>query len=165
MKKNKIILILSIFVFGISFFTGCGNKENTTKIENTDNKTVANTLSETFEKEIKKQKDIEKVAQKISENEIIVPAVQTFTISEGDYLSGFKEEIKGFDKVVGIVPMIGTIPFIAYIFETKNPKELAKVLEENAQLNWNICTQADEMKITMVDNYIFFVMAPTNFEE
>ena len=162
MKKNKIILMISIFILSISFFTGCGTKENTTQVEN---KTVANTLSETFEKEIKKQKDIEKVAQTLSESEVIVPAVQTFTISEGDYLSGFKEEVKGYDKVVGIAPMIGTIPFIAYIFETENPKELAKMLEENAMLNWNICTEADEMKTTIVDNYVFFIMSPTSFEE
>lgn len=162
MKKNKIPLIISIFVLGVSFLTGCGTKENTTQVEN---KTVANTLSETFEKEIKKQKDIEKVAQTLSESEVIVPAVQTFTISKGDYLSGFKEEIKGFDKVVGIAPMIGTIPFIAYIFEVENPKEFAETLEENAQLNWNICTEADEMKITIVDNYVFFVMSPNSFEE
>lgn len=162
MKKNKIILILSIFVLVVSFVTGCDTKKNTTQPEN---KTVANALNETFKKEIKKQKDIEKVAQTISESEIIVPAVQTFTISEGDYLTGFKEEIKGFNKVVGIAPMIGTIPFIAYVFETQNPKEFAKVLEENAQLNWNICTEADEMKTTIVDNYVFFVMSPTSFEE
>lgn len=56
MKKNKILLIISIFVLGVSFLTGCGTKENTTQVEN---KTVANTLSETFEKEIKKQNLIE----------------------------------------------------------------------------------------------------------
>ena len=162
MKKNKFILMLSILVLGITFLTGCGTKETTNQAEN---KTVANTLSETFEKEIKKQKDIEKVAQTLSESEVIVPALQTFVVGEEDYLSGFKEEIKGFDKAVGIAPMIGTIPFIAYVFEVENSKEFAKVLEENAQLNWNICTEADEMKTTIVDNYVFFVMSPTSFEE
>ena len=61
--------------------------------------------------------------------------------------------------------MIGTIPFIAYVFEVDDAESFAKTLEDNAQLNWNICTQADEMKITTVDNYIFFVMAPKSFEE
>ena len=61
--------------------------------------------------------------------------------------------------------MIGTIPFIAYIFEVENPKKFAETLEEDAQLNWNICTEADEMKTTIVDNYVFFVMSPTSFEE
>ena len=164
MKKNKILLILSIFVLSVSFVTGCGSKENTNQNEE-KNKTVATTLSETFKKEIKKQRNIEKVAKTLSENEVIVPAVQTFIVSEGDYLTGFKEEIKGYKKVVGISPMIGTIPFIAYIFEVEDTKKFVEVLEENAQLNWNICTQADEMKITIVDNYIFFIMAPTNFEE
>ena len=61
--------------------------------------------------------------------------------------------------------MISTIPFIAYIFEVEEPKEFVKILEENAQLNWNICVEADEMKTTIVDNYVFFIMSPKSFEE
>ena len=109
--------------------------------------------------------NIEKIAQKIAGNEAIVPEVQTFAIAKDDYLAGFAEEIKGFNQAVGIAPMIGTIPFIAYVFEVDNPEEFAKTLEDKAQLNWNICTQADEMKTTIVDNYVFFIMSPTNFEE
>lgn len=162
MKNIKTLLVALVLVFGLCFITGCGNDNKTEKEEP---KTVAGMLSEAFKSEIKTEKDIEKVAQKIAENEVIVPEVQTFTIAKDDYLAGFKEEIKGFDKAVGIAPMIGTIPFIAYVFEVENPEEFAKTLEDNAQLNWNICTQADEMKTTIVDNYVFFIMSPTSFEE
>lgn len=161
MKKNKIILIVSIIVIaligGTVWYLSSNKQSNETK-------SVALSLSEVFESAIKKEKDIEKVAKKIAESDVIVPEVQTFVINKGDYLAGFKEEIKGYKKAVGIAPMIGTIPMVAYVFEVKEPKDFVKTLEENAQLNWNICTVADEMKITIVDNYVFFIMAPKSFE-
>lgn len=161
MKK----IILSIMIVGTLFITGCGKKEEVKKTEETEKNTVAVSLSKEFKKEIKESKDIEAVANKISQSKVIVPKTQVFTIGEEDYLQGFKEEIKGFKKAVGIAPMINTIPMIAYIFEVENPEEFAKKLKENAQLNWNICTQADEMKITIEGNYIFFIMSPESFEE
>lgn len=162
MKKSKIILIVSIIavilgVVGLVWYLNTNSKSN-------ESKTVAVELSEVFEGAIKKEKNIEKVAKKIAESDVIVPEVQTFDINKGDYLAGFKAEIKGYKKAVGIAPMIGTIPMLAYVFEVKEPKDFVKTLEENAQLNWNICTVADEMKITIVDNYVFFIMAPKSFE-
>ena len=161
MKKNKIILIISIIVValigGVAWYLSSNKQSNETK-------SVALSLSEVFKSEIKKEKDIEKVAKKIAESDVIVPEVQTFVINKDDYLAGFKEEIKGYKKAVGIAPMIGTIPMVAYVFEVADPKDFEKTLEENAQLNWNICTVADEMRITVVDNYVFFIMAPKSFE-
>ena len=157
--------MILVIGFGFCFITGCNNKKAENQTEKEESKNVAETLSKAFESETKKEKDIEKVAQKIAENDAIIPEVQTFEIAKDDYLAGFAEEIKGFNKAIGIAPMIGTIPFIAYVFEVDNPEEFAKTLEDNAQLNWNICTQADEMKTTIVDNYVFFIMSPTNFEE
>ena len=159
MKKIQLI----IMVIGAFFLTGCGKKEE--EPAPVEPKTVAVSLSEVFKEVIKETQDLEEVAKKISESEILVPETQVFKIGKKDYLSGFDEEIKGFKKAVGIAPMIGTIPFIAYVFEVENPEEFKTTLEEHAQLNWNICTVADEMKITVEDNYIFFIMSPSNFEE
>jgi len=159
MKK---ILIVLFAICSVCLITGCVKKEEEKKEEP---KTVASMLSETFKETIAKEKDIEKVADTISKSEIIVPAVQTFTIGEEDYLSGFDTEIKGFKKAVGIAPMINTIPMIAYVFEVDDAETFKKTLEENANLRWNICTEADEMKVTVVDNYIFFIMSPNSFEE
>ena len=160
MKKKLIVLTL---IMGVLFITGCTKKEEQKKEEQP--KTVATKLVKLFETEIKKDKNIESVATKIAESDIIVPQTQTFNVEDGDYLSGFATEIKAYKKVIGITPMISTIPFIAYIFEVDNPEEFVKTLEENAQLNWNICVEADEMKTTIVDNYVFFIMSPKNFEE
>lgn len=157
MKKNITILLI-ILSFAL-IVTGCNT------IYTPDEPiTVSYSLVLKFEKEIAKSKDIKEVAEKISESDIIVPTTVVTEITEDDYLAGFNEEIKGFKKAVSIAPMIGTIPFVAYIFEVDNPKEFANNLEEQANLRWNICTEADEMKTSIVDNYVFFVMSPSNFE-
>ena len=158
MKK----LLILIMIIGIFMLSGCDKKEEN---KETEKNTVAVSLSKVFLSEIKKTKDIEEVAEKISKSDVIVPETQVFTIGEDDYLTGFKEEIKGFKKAVGIAPMINTIPMIAYVFEVENPEEFKKNLEDNAQLNWNICTVADEMKITIEGDYVFFIMSPESFEE
>ena len=160
MKKIKILVLLILCSLTL-IITGCTNKENN---KNEEVKTVANQLVVKFSSEIAKSKDIKEVAEKISKSNIIVPTTIVTEITEDDYLAGFNEEIKGFNKAVSIAPMIGTIPFVAYIFEVDNPEEFASTLKEQANLRWNICTEADEMKTSIVDNYVFFVMSPNNFE-
>jgi len=158
MKK----LLILVMILGVFILSSCGKKE---EVVETEKNTVAESLSKVFLSEIKKTKDIEKVAESISKSDILVPQTQVFTIGEEDYLAGFKEEIKGYKKAVGIAPMINTIPMISYIFEVENPDEFKKTLEENAQLNWNICTIADEMKLSVEGEFIFFIMSPESFEE
>ncbi len=148
--------------------TGCDKTHNDMK-ENTEQKqeenTVAKTLGKQFESEIKNEKDIEKVAKKIAENEIFEISVDVSEVQNGDYLSGFQKEMKDFKKAYVIRPMIGTIPFIAYIFEVENASEFAEELKSNADLRWNICTEADEMHTVVSDNYVFFTMSPKSFEQ
>ena len=160
MKKFKILVLLILCSLTL-IITGCTNKENNNEGEN---KTAASQLVTEFKKEVAKSKDIKEVADKISESNIIVPTTIVTEITEDDYLAGFNEEIKEFKKAVSIAPMIGTIPFVAYIFEVDNPEEFASTLKEQANLRWNICTEADEMQTSIIDNYVFFVMSPSNFE-
>ena len=63
--------------------------------------------------------------------------------------------------------MIGTIPFMGYIFQLADGADVAafmKTLKDNANLRWNICTSADEMVCDNVGNTVFFLMCPTSFE-
>ena len=83
-------------------------------------------------------------------------------------LNGFSEDIKGFEKGVMFSPMIGTIPFVGYIFTVPNGEDVNKFvenLEKNANPKWNVCTAADETVVEAVENTVFFVMSPTKFEE
>ena len=167
MKKFKLFMAIAV-VFTATFMTGCEKPKDDVK-ENTEQKqeenTVAQTLGRQFESEIENERDIEKVTKKIAENEILEISVDASQVKRGDYLSGFQKEIKDFKNAYVIRPMIGTIPFIAYIFEVENSSEFAEELKSSADLRWNICTEADEMHVVVRGDYVFFVMSPKNFEQ
>ena len=167
MKKFKLFMAIAV-VFTATFMTGCEKPKDDVK-ENTEQKqeenTVAQTLGRQFESEIENARDIEKVTKKIAENEILEISVDASQVKSGDYLSGFQKEIKDFKNAYVIRPMIGTIPFIAYIFEVENSSEFAEELKSSADLRWNICTEADEMHVVVRGDYVFFVMSPKNFEQ
>ena len=78
-------------------------------------------------------------------------------VEEG-YLSGFDEEITGFQKGIMFAPMISTIPFVGYVFETEDPETLLSLLQEKANPAWNICTQADETVSASRGHLVFFLM-------
>lgn len=118
-----------------------------------------------FQKEIKDNKNLEEVANAILSDESVVPFGPAVMPVEEGLLNGFgNAEIKGFSEGVTFGPMIGTIPFIGYIFKTDDVDSLKKVLEDSADLRWNICTEADEMLVESVDDYVFFVMATNTWE-
>jgi 16S rRNA pseudouridine516 synthase len=79
-----------------------------------------------------------------------------------------EEMVEGFKKGVMFSPMIGTIPFVGYIFTVEDGEDVNKFienLEKNADKRWNICTEADEMVVSAEGNTVFFVMSPSKFEE
>ena len=88
---------------------------------------------------------------------------------EPGLLQGFDNaEIKGFKEGAVFMPMIGTIPFIGYVFTLEDGTDASSFiskLKSNANLRWNICTTADEMVAGSVGNKVFFVMCPTEFAE
>lgn len=161
MKKST-ILILALLL-GILALGGCGDKQGN---EEEKPATPAVALADQFMKEIESEKDIMKVAESISENKAItLGSLVKEEISSKDFMPGFSKEIKEFKKAIKVQPMVSTIPFIYYVFETENPKKLVEDLKESADLRWNICVEADEMEIRESGNYVFFVMAPKSFEE
>ncbi|MBQ9737679.1 MAG: hypothetical protein IJV86_04700 [Clostridia bacterium] len=89
-------------------------------------------------------------------------------VSEG-LLSGFgNTEIKGFKEGAMFAPMIGSIPFVGYVFElddAANAPAFISTLKSNADLRWNVCVEADEMVTGSVGSKVFFVMSPFSFEE
>lgn len=91
-------------------------------------------------------------------NQVEVPySLEKMEVSEG-YLNGFDEEITGFQKGIMFSPVIGTIPFVGYVFETDNADALLSLLKEKANPAWNICTEADETVSTSREQLVFFLM-------
>ena len=65
-------------------------------------------------------------------------------------------------------PMMGTIPFVGYVFALEDGTDAAafvKTLEDNGNLRWNICTEAEEMIVEAEGNNVLFLMCPKSFEE
>lgn len=108
------------------------------------------------------------IAERLLENEVIAFMGGAVPVEEG-YLAGFNDtEIKGFKDGVMFAPMIGTIPFVGYVFELEDDSQVESfktTLKNSANLRWNICTTADEMICENEGNKVFFLMCPTQFDE
>jgi len=128
---------------------------------------VGKTLLKDFQAKAASATSVLELADSLVHNSIIPFMGGALEVSEG-YLSGFDNvEIKGFKSGAMFAPMIGSIPFVGYVFELESEADVSsfiKTLEDNANLRWNICVTADEMVTGSVGNKVFFVMAPTQFE-
>ena len=110
----------------------------------------------------------QEVAERIIGNKII-PFMGGANPIEPGLLSGFDNaEITGFNEGVMFAPMIGTIPFVGYVFDmpdAESAEALVKVLTENADPRWNICTEAEETVVGTAEDKVFFVMCPKSLEQ
>ena len=88
---------------------------------------------------------------------------------EPGLLSGFgNTEITGFKDGAMFGPVIGSIPFVGYVFVLEDGADASafvSTLKSSADLRWNICVEADEMVAGSSGNKVFFVMCPKTFEE
>ena len=99
----------------------------------------------------------ELIANKLVEKNLVEASLVADMVEEGP-LSGFTADVTGFSSAYRVGPMISTIPFVAYVFETENAESLINLLNENHDLRWNICTEAEDYAVTSVDNYVFVIM-------
>lgn len=147
--------------------------EETTTEENGNDisgETVGVALAEEFH--AIKAENAEITAQEMADTILANPMIQfggaSMEVTEG-LLTGFgNAEITGFKEGVMFAPMIGTIPFVGYVFildEGADTDAFMQTLRDNADPRWNICTEAEETIIENADNMVFFVMCPAQFEE
>ncbi|MDI9243016.1 hypothetical protein [Fusibacillus kribbianus] len=135
----------------------------------TDSVTVGQTLLADFEKQMTEDagKGAQAIADALITNPIIPFAGASMAVEPG-LLTGFgNAEITGFQEGVMFSPMIGTIPFVGYIFVLEDDADIdgfTGLLKDNADLRWNICTEAEELVVHSVGNTVFFVMCPKSFE-
>ena len=108
------------------------------------------------------------IADAVLTNEKIAFAGATMEVEPG-LLNGFgNAEITGFSEGAMFGPMIGTIPFIGYIFTLEDGTDVETFMNDlktNGDLRWNICTEADEMVVESAGNKVFFVMCPSSMQE
>ncbi len=140
--------------------------------DNTDAETTNTTLGETmlmdFQGTIAANPEMtaQEIADDLMTNPAILFAPATMPVEEG-FLNGFTNEITGFEEAVMFAPMIGSIPFVGYIFtlgEDADVDAFIDNLEANADLRWNICVEAEEMVVDHVANTVFFLMCPATLD-
>lgn len=135
----------------------------------TANKTLGNVLLADFKAKAASGMDAEAIAGGLLKNPAILFGGATNPVAPGDYLPGFDEsEIKGFKSGVAFMPMIGSIPFVGYVFEldgTVGASEFISSLKKSANLRWLVCAEAEEMVAGSEGNKVFFVMCPKSLEE
>ncbi|MBQ2613818.1 MAG: hypothetical protein IJB80_00595 [Clostridia bacterium] len=128
---------------------------------------VGNTLLAAFKASAASKSAME-IAETLVANPVIAFSGGAAPVEPG-LLTGFgNTEITGFEEGAMFAPMIGTIPFIGYVFtlsDASQASSLIATLKANADLRWNICTSADEMVAGSSGNKVFFVMSPISFEE
>lgn len=106
------------------------------------------------------------MAENIIANEAIPFGPVAMEVEEG-YLPGFTEDITGFEEGATFAPMIGSIPFVGYVFrlaDADTAKAFLDNLMEKADTRWNICTEADEIVSRQNGDWVYFAMGPTSFE-
>lgn len=170
MKRFLCFLLAAIMLLAM---TACGSNEssNANKAEaDPEPTTVGTFLRKDFKDQLAENADLtaQELADALLTNENIAFEGATMPVEPG-LLTGFDNaEITGFSEGVMFAPMIGTIPFVGYVFVLEDGTDVdafVKTLEENANPRWNICTEAEETVTGSVDNKVFFVMCPTSMEE
>ncbi len=153
-----------------SEIAGSGAADTQTDAAETKGDTVGAILSADFAEQVNANENASalEIADALLTNEVIAFDGATMAVEPG-LLNGFgNEEITGFSEGAMFGPMIGSIPFVGYIFtleEGTDAETFMSDLKAKGDLRWNICTEADEMVVESAGNKVFFVMCPTSLDE
>lgn len=169
MKKFLVTLLAAVMVLSM---VACGSKKEetpaTTVLTEVEEGTLGATLLEVFSTEMEANSALtaQELADTIITNEAILFAGASMPMEEG-FLMGFDADITGFEEAVAFMPMIGTIPFVGYVFdlaENADVNAFMTTLQENANMRWNICTEAEQTVIASYGDKVFFLMCPNSLE-
>lgn len=148
MKK---IFVLFITVLCL---VGCASKVDVPS-------TTTGIIATTFVQEIQKTDNLDEIGLKIIESVDVEYDLDMNHVYPG-YLLGFSQDIVHFEDAVIISPIVGTIPFVCYVFQTSEPELLTKEIENYHDMRWNICTEAEEKILKQDHNFVLFAMTPAN---
>ena len=158
---RKLAKLLLCGLLTVTVLAGCSNNTNTDEPT-----TVGGMMYQEFTNNAEGKSALE-IAETLANGGKLPFMAGAMEIEEG-FLSGFDNyEVKGFKSGAMFGPMMGTIPFVGYVFELEEGADVEAFktsLKENANLRWNICTEAEEMTIENEGNLVFFLMSPTEFE-
>lgn len=155
---KKIVAAILVLVMSLSL-AACGGSKN-------EPDTLGGKLALVF------QENKDASAQEIADAVLASPLIEfmggSMPVEEGLLIGFGNAEITGFQEGVMFSPMIGTIPFVGYVFTMPDGADVdafVNTLKENADMRWNICTEAEETVIEKAGNKVFFLMCPKSMNE
>ena len=168
LKMKKILALMLAMILVISV-VACGksNDKTTAPGETTgsqNNSTEPTETKDSTGEVVVPNASVEDVMKAISEIDDLKELTMMMDKAEAGYLRGFYEEISGFKDGYVMGPMIGSIPFVGYVFQTEDNESadaLLETLKSKANMRWNICTEADTMITDVKGNYVLFFMVNT----
>lgn len=163
MKKLFAFILAAVLLISC---VSCGGKKSGGNdiIPDLNGASMGSQLWNTFADECEKNPDAsaEELAGKLAES-VTEYSIVAMPVEEG-FLWGFDNfEIKGFEEAAVFMPMIGSIPFVGYVFRLPDGADVAafvKDLTDNANPSWNICVTANQTVAGSLGNNVFFVMCP-----
>lgn len=182
MKRN---IVMALMVVTMLTVAGCGKtevkapsevietevikpEEPDTEVVEPDTAETADSQAEELIMSVLESADTTSIATVVSSlveaESMGVLNLQAMQVQEG-YLNGFDSEVVGFNDGYCIMPMISTIPFVGYIFSTEDSDSLLKVLDENHNTAWNVCTVADTVFQGTIGDYTYYFMTPETIGE
>lgn len=159
MKKFVSLFLAAVMALSM---VACGNSGEEAK----EPETVGEVLLADFK--VNAEGNAQEIVDAIMQNEILPFETAKMPVEPGLLMGFDNAEITGFKEGVMFAPMMGTIPFVGYVFvleEDTDVDAFTKTLEDNANLRWNVCTEAEELVVEAQENTVFFVMCPAQFEE
>ena len=127
--------------------------------ENTERPEYSNLLSKLVSEKLENASNVKEVLTYIADSGALPFECMVEDIPE-DYMIGFTARTEKFNDGAYLAPIIGAQPFIVYLFQTDNTRDLETELRANADLRWNICTQASEIVCEEFGEYLLFAMVP-----
>lgn len=139
-----------------------------TDIETPAADTVGGAIAAIFHEQAADAESAEALANAILENYELPFMAEAFTIEEG-LLPGFDNtEITGFADGARFGPMIGSTPFVGYVFFLDEDADLdafKTLLADNANPRWQICVAAKQTVLETEGNKVLLLMCPLNFSD
>ncbi len=108
------------------------------------------------------------IAEKLVANPIIQFMGGAMPVEPG-LLSGFDNyEVTGFEEGATFGPMMGSIPFVGYVFKLPADADVDAFmtgLKDNANMRWQICVEAEELIAEADGSTVFFLMTKKNLNK
>lgn len=165
MKKMITLLLAAVMLLSL---TACSQTSSGGTAA--EEATLGHILMRDFQERAAEDPDAsaQELAEGVLSNEEILFEGGAVAVEPG-LLTGFgNAEITGFEEGVMFAPMIGTIPFVGYVFDLPDGADgdaFMQTLKDNADPRWNICTEAEETVVKQEGDKVFFLMCPASLEE